>query len=139
MKLSVKSDYATRAVLSLAQNYHRGAALSAEEMGATHGIPPNFLVQILIELKSAQIVKSVRGKAGGYLLAQAPEKITFGDVLRCVHGEIFDSPGLTNPNTPPELRLAWRQLREAINAAADAITFQQLVDASSEKGKMYYI
>src|SRR5271169_2411029 len=108
-------------------------------MASSQGIPPNYLVQILIELKSAQIVKSQRGKEGGYLLARPPAKITFGDVLRCVHGEIFDSPALSNPQNPPELREAWGRLRQAVNQTADSITFQELLEQSAEKGKMYYI
>lgn len=139
MKLSVKSDYAARAVLWLCQHHQEGVARTVEEMASDQGIPPNYLVQILIELKSAQIVKSQRGKDGGYLLARAPADITFGDVLRCIHGEIFDSPGLTNPHSPPELRKAWRHLREAVNDAANEITFQQLLESTVEKGKMYYI
>jgi len=139
MKLSIKSDYATRAVFWLSQHYAQGVARTIEEMASAQGIPPNYLVQILIELKSAHIVKSQRGKEGGYFLARPPAKITFGDVLRCVHGEIFDPPGLVNPSTPPELRQAWGQLRDAVNRTADAVTFQQLVEASQDKGKMYYI
>jgi Rrf2 family protein len=139
VKLSVKSDYAVRAVLWLAQHYPGGQARTVEEMASAQGIPPNYLVQILIELKSAQIVKSQRGKAGGYLLARPPAKITFGDVLRCVHGEVFDSPALNDPQNPPELREAWGRLRQAVNQTADAITFQELLEAGAEKGKMYYI
>ena len=139
VKLSIKSDYAARAVLWLAQHHQEGAARTVEEMASAQGIPPNYLVQILIELKSAQIVKSQRGKEGGYLLARPPAKITFGDVLRSIHGEIFDSPALNNPSNPPELRQAWQRLRRAVNQTADAITFQQLLDESLEKGKMYYI
>jgi Rrf2 family protein len=139
VKLSIKSDYAARAVLWLSQHYAEGVARTIEDMASEQGIPPNYLAQILIELKSAQIVKSQRGKEGGYLLARPPGQITFGDVLRCIHGEIFDSPALSNPPTPPELRQAWQQLRGAVNQTADAITFQQMLDASLEKGKMYYI
>jgi Rrf2 family cysteine metabolism transcriptional repressor len=139
VKLSVKSDYAARAVLWLSQHYQEGGARTVEEMASAQSIPPNYLVQILIELKSAQIVKSQRGKEGGYLLARAPAKITFGDVLRCIHGEIFDSAGLSNPQSPPELRQAWQQLSRAVNNTADAITFQQLLEAANAKGKMYYI
>jgi Rrf2 family cysteine metabolism transcriptional repressor len=139
VKLSVKSDYAARAVLWLCQHYPEGVARTVEEMASAQGISPNYLVQILIELKSAGIVKSQRGKAGGYLLARPPDRITFGDVLRCIHGEIFDSPGLSDPHSPPELRQAWRQLRATVNEAADAITFQQLLENTEEKGKMYYI
>ena len=139
MKLSIKSDYATRAVLWLAQHYADGVARTVEDMASEQGIPANYLVQILIELKSAQIVKSQRGKEGGYLLARPPANITFGDVLRCIHGEIFDSPALGNAPTPPELRQAWQQLRRAVNQTADSITFQQMLESSLDKGKMYYI
>jgi Rrf2 family transcriptional regulator, cysteine metabolism repressor len=139
VKLSIKSDYAARAVLWLSQHYGEGVARTIEDMASEQGIPPNYLVQILIELKSAQIVKSQRGKEGGYLLARPPGQITFGDVLRCIHGEIFDSPALGNPQTPPELRHAWQQLRDTVNQTADSITFQQLLEAGLEKGKMYYI
>jgi Rrf2 family protein len=139
MKLSVKSDYAARAVFWLSQHYHEGVARTVEEMASAHGIPPKYLVQILIELKSAGIVKSQRGKAGGYLLARPPASVSFGDVLRCIHGEIFDSPGMSDPQSPPELRQAWRQLQTAVNEAADAVTFQQLLENAVEKGKMYYI
>jgi Rrf2 family protein len=135
----VKSDYAARAVLWMAQHYPEGAAHTVEEMASAQGIPPNYLVQILIALKSAQIVRSQRGKEGGYLLARAPAKISFGDVLRCVHGQIFDSPGLNDPQNPPELRRAWSRVRQAVNQSADSITFQELLEQSAEKEKMYYI
>ena len=139
MKLSIKSDYAARAVLWLAHRYQEGAARTVEEMALDQGIPPNYLVQILIELKSAQIVKSLRGKEGGYMLAKPPSRITFGDVLRCVHGEIFDSPALSEQQCPQELRQAWESLQKAVNLTADSITFQQLVEEGTDKGKMYYI
>jgi Rrf2 family protein len=139
MKLSIKSDYAVRAVLWLSQHYAEGVARTVDDMASEQTLPPNYLVQILIELKSAKIVKSRRGKDGGYLLARPPAQITFGDVLRCIHGEIFDSPALSNPPPPPELRKAWEQLRRAVNQTADSITFQQLIESSLDKGRMYYI
>ena len=138
MKLSVKSDYAARAVLWMARHYAKGQARTVEEMALAQGIPPHYLAQILIKLKSAQIVKSRRGKEGGYLLARPPGKISFGDVLRCVHGEIFDSPGLKNRQNPPELRAAWGRLRQAVNQTASSITFQELLEQSADK-EMYYI
>ena len=128
MKLSVKSDYATRAVLGLARHYPTGEALRVEDLAAEQGVPANYLVQILIELKSTQIVKSQRGKEGGYLLARAPANITLGDVIRCVHGQVFDSPALSDAHCPPELKAAWQSLQQTLNEAADKITFQQLLD-----------
>ncbi|MEW6303215.1 MAG: Rrf2 family transcriptional regulator [Verrucomicrobiota bacterium] len=139
MKLSVKSDYATRAVLALARQYHTGVAQRVESLGAEQGVPANYLVQILIELKSQRIVKSVRGKEGGYLLARPPAEITLGDVLRCVHGQVFDTPALSDAQCPHELREAWLRLQRSVNDEADSITFQQLLEKASEKEKMYYI
>jgi Rrf2 family transcriptional regulator, cysteine metabolism repressor len=139
VKLSVKSDYAARAVLWLSRYYQEGGARRVEDMATEQGIPPNYLVQILIELKSKQIVRSQRGKEGGYLLARPPAEITLGDVLRCVHGQVFDTPALSDPQCPVELKEAWLKLQSTVNEAADAITFQHLLEAGSDKEKMYYI
>jgi Rrf2 family protein len=139
MKLSAKSDYAARAVIGLARRYQSGESLRVEDLAVEQGIPPNYLTQILIELKSKQIVKSMRGKEGGYLLARPPSDITLADVLRCVHGEVFDSPALSDPHCPPELRAAWRALQETLDKTAEAITFQNLLDQGRDKEKMYYI
>jgi len=139
VKLSVKSDYATRAVLWLSRHHHDGVARKVEEMASEQGIPPNYLVQILIELKSKQIVKSQRGKEGGYLLARAPADISLGEVLRAIHGNVFDSPALSDPQCPPELRAVWKKMQSALDDTADEISFQKLLDASVGKEKMYYI
>jgi Rrf2 family protein len=139
VKLSVKSDYATRAVLGLARHFPNKTALRVEDLASEQGVPANYLVQILIELKAQGIARSLRGKEGGYLLARAPSEITLGDVLRAVHGEVFDTPALTDANCAPELRRAWQRLKSAVDEAADKITFQQLVDENAEKEKMYYI
>lgn len=139
MKLSVKSDYAARAVLGLAREYPSGAAVRADDLATEQGIPGNYLVQILIELKSAQIVRSVRGKEGGYLLARPPASITLGQVIRAIHGQIFDTPALSDVRCPTELRDAWRTLQTAVETAAERVTFQALLDAGEDKAKMYYI
>jgi len=139
VKLSVKSDYAARAVLGLARHYPTGVALRAEDLAAEQGIPANYLVQILIELKSQGIARSVRGKEGGYLLAKPPGEINLGDVLRAVHGTVFDTPALSDPDCPPELKRAWQRLQKAVESSAGEITFQQLLDEAGEKEKMYYI
>jgi Rrf2 family protein len=139
MKLSVKSDYAARAVLGLARHYAGGGALRVEDLAAEQGIPSNYLVQILIELKAQGIARSLRGKEGGYLLAKPPVEITLGDVLRAVHGAVFDTPALQDPECAPELRRAWHRLKDTLERAADAVTFQKLLEETAEKEKMYYI
>jgi Rrf2 family transcriptional regulator, cysteine metabolism repressor len=139
VKLSVKSDYAARAVLALARHYPDGGARRVEELAAPDGIPANYLVQILIELKAKGIVRSVRGKAGGYLLARPPTEITMGDILRALHGELLDTPALSDASCPAELRRAWTRLRTAFEQAADSITMQQLLDEGAGGDRMYFI
>lgn len=139
VKLSVKSDYAARAVLELARAHASGVACKVEELAAAQNVPANYLVQILIELKAKQIVRSLRGKDGGYLLARPPREITLGDVLRAIHGEILESPARSDPACPPELREAWERLQQATTAVADSINFQDLLDRAAESSKMYYI
>lgn len=139
LKLSVKSDYAARAVLALARRHGSEEVTRIDTIAVENGIPPSYLVQILIELKSGAIVKSVRGKAGGYLLARPPAQITFGDVLRSIHGQIFDSPAFTDTTCPPELQECWRRLRDAVEGEAAAINFQQILEASPGKHLMFDI
>jgi Rrf2 family cysteine metabolism transcriptional repressor len=139
MKLTAKSDYAVLAVIGLARHYQSGESVRIEDLAEQQGIPRTYLVQILIELKAQKLVKSVRGKSGGYLLARPPGQITLADVLRTVHGQVFDSPALSQPQCPPELRWAWNKLQKAVDDAADSITFQSLLEETSERAKMYYI
>lgn len=139
MKLSVKSDYAARAVLGLARRAQSHAPVPVDVLASENGIPSNYLVQILIELKAQNIVRSHRGKDGGYRLARPPSEITLGDIVRCVHGQGFDTPAIHDPHCPAELRAAWQRLQESVNAAMDSVDFQRLADDSADKAKMYYI
>ena len=139
MILSVKSDYAARAVLGLSRHFPGGAAVRVEHLAGEQAVPSNYLVQILLELKAQGIVRSVRGKDGGYLLARAPSRITLGDVLRAVQGSVFNTPALSDGSCPLELQRAWQRLQKTMETASDAVTFQQLLDESADKEKMYYI
>ncbi len=139
MKLSVKSDYAARAVLGLARHYPTGRALKVEDLAALQGIRGKYLVQILIELKAKGLVRSVRGPEGGYLLTRPPAEITLGDILRAIHGVVFDTVALEDEDCPPELRRAWKRLQKSVEVTAGEITFQKLLEDGAEKEKMYYI
>lgn len=139
MKLSVKSDYAARAVLSLSRHYGRGSAIKVETLAAENGIPAKYLVQILIDLKSQNLVRSIRGKEGGYLLARPPAEISLGEVLRAVHGPVFDTTALSDSQCPLELQQAWKRLQEAVDSTANSINFQKLAEDHASKQRMYYI
>jgi Rrf2 family protein len=139
VNLSVKSDYAARAVLGLARHYHSGKALRVEDLAREQHIPQNYLVQILIELKSSQIVKSIRGKEGGYLLDKAPEDISMAEVLRCIQGNVFEPAALQNQHCPPALKQAWMQMQSVLDKTAEGIRFHQILEEDSRSGEMYYI
>ena len=62
-----------------------------------------------------------------------------GEVLRAIHGSVFDTPALGDAQCPAELRRAWQKLQQTLDATADAITFQHLLDETVAKEKMYYI
>ena len=111
-----------------------------EDIAQEKAIPSNFLVQILIELKSKGLIQSRRGKEGGYNLAKSPREITVGDVLRAIQGDILEMPLLTESRCPEEIKRAWRRIKEAAEGTADRITFEDIcTEAATGKTQMYYI
>lgn len=139
MKLSTKTDYAARAVLALARQYSAGVAVTAGELARETQTPSSYLVQIMTDLRAQNIVKSHRGKSGGYQLARPPSAISLADVVRGVRGAILDISALSGSKCPLELRAAWKHLQVSIEQEANRITFQALVDAETEKDRMFYI
>jgi Rrf2 family protein len=81
MKVSKKADYALRALFTLVEHYGRGP-ISIRELAYRNDVPKRFLEHIMLDLKSQGWVESVPGKSGGYVLAQRPEKIRMGQVIR---------------------------------------------------------
>ncbi len=87
MKLSLRGEYTLRALVVLGLNYHR-PILRIQTISEQQNIPKRFLEQILNDLKSAGVVESKRGVAGGYRLAKSPEKITLATVIRHMEGAL---------------------------------------------------
>ena len=85
MRLSKRTDYALRAVFTLAGAYG-GQPISVRELAARNDIPKRFLEQIMLDLKSRGWVDSEAGIRGGYLLAKRPEEITMGEIVRHFDG-----------------------------------------------------
>jgi len=116
-----------------------GEVTRVETLAAEGALPPNYLVQILIELKASGLVRSIRGKDGGYQLARPASEITFADVLRAIHGPLFDSPAISDNRCPAEIQEAWRRLQTAVEREAATINFQQLLEGGAERNRMFYI
>lgn len=139
MNISSRCEYACRAIVELA---HRGGQEATEPMTATEiaerrGIPEKYLVHILLQMKRAGLVRSVRGSQGGYLLARSPDDITLFDVVCAIDGPILDPLPLQD-SAGEDLRPAWRQAAKAIEAAMRDITIRDILNWAA-KGEMYYI
>ena len=85
MKLSRKSDYALRALMSLVGKYGRGV-VSVRELAERNDIPRKFLETIMLEMKAKGWVESVAGRDGGFKLAVSPEQLTMGQIVRHFDG-----------------------------------------------------
>jgi Rrf2 family protein len=128
--LSSKARYALRALVELARM--NGAQATAGDLAERADAPRKFLEAILLELARRGIVVSRRGKLGGYLLARAPEAISFAEVIRIIDGPLALAPCVS--------RLAFRKcedcpdlatcsIREALLRARDATA--QVLEAYS--------
>ncbi len=84
MRISAKAEYACVAMLELAANYMEPQPVRIKAIADAQGIPQRFLVQILLQLKSAGLVASTRGAAGGYQLVRAPDQITLADIINAI-------------------------------------------------------
>ena len=88
MKLSLRGEYALRAIQVLGENYDPHRVVQIQEISKQQNIPRRFLAQILNDLKSAGFVESRRGIAGGYRLAKKPKDITLARLIRHVEGAL---------------------------------------------------
>ncbi len=129
--LSRKGRYALRALYALAADDARGPVLIAD-LAEREKIPRKFLEAILLELKNAGVLKSKKGKGGGYSLARPPEKITMGEVIRIIDGPLAPIPCASErafvkceecvDETTCGTRQVMQKVRNAIAAILDGTT-----------------
>jgi Rrf2 family protein len=81
MQITARAEYACLAMLELAVRYDDSKPIRLAELADKHGIPQRFLVQILLQLKTAGLIRTRRGMAGGYQLVKKPEMITLADIF----------------------------------------------------------
>jgi Rrf2 family protein len=85
MQLSMRTDYALRALFTLVEHYG-SQPIPIAELARRNDVPKRFLEHIMLDLKERGWVSSVAGKRGGYILARNPERITMGEVVRHFDG-----------------------------------------------------
>lgn len=87
MKISQKGLYALQAMMMLTRRYSQGA-IRIRDIAYEENLPEKFLELILLELKNARLVESVRGAKGGYQLRRAPEQIRLAEIIRLIDGPL---------------------------------------------------
>lgn len=128
MKLTAKSEYALLALIYLARN-NTGAFVTVQTIATSQGIPAKYLEQILLVLKRAKYLRSVRGQAGGYALAKPPEMISLAEIIRFFDGALAPTESVSvyfYESTPIEkekkLMDVFRDIRDYISEKMENMT-----------------
>jgi Rrf2 family protein len=119
--MSAKAEYAVRAMTQLASY---DTLVKTDDLAKAQGIPAQFLVDILSELRTDRLVRSHRGREGGYELARPATDISIADVLRCIDGPLASvrDIGLGDlPYSGPTAALTdvWRALRASMRSVLE--------------------
>ena len=137
MKLSTRARYGTRALLDLAR--HEGEKpVQLKEIAGRQDISLHYLEHIIAPLVGAGIIKSIRGARGGLQLTRQPKDVKLGEVIQLLEGAIAPVDCIGDPASCERADLCvtrdvWCEMKEAIEAALDAVTLQDLVDKQKIK------
>jgi len=131
MKLSTRSRYGTRLILDMAQRYQEGP-IQLGAIAKRQEISVKYLEQLIIPLKRAQYVKSVRGSRGGHMLAKSPDEITVGEIVEALEGSVrltdcIDNPAACNRSDQCLTRLVWKEATQAMYDKLNSITLSDLL------------
>lgn len=134
MKLSTKSTYGLRAILDIALD-NKNSAVSIMDISKREDISVSYLEQLLNRLRREGLVRSVRGPKGGYLLSKKPDKITIGDVVRILEGDISpvycitprkDSKNICDRSKSCATKVVWGKLAKAMSDCLESMTIEDL-------------
>lgn len=133
--LSKKAKYAIKALLALA-DHQRDEPMRISDLARAEQIPPKFLELILLGLKNQGILRSRKGKGGGYLLARDPADIYLGQVVRMFDGPLAPIPCASETAYFPcadcrseaicGVHLAMREVRDATARVLDGTSLTTL-------------
>jgi Rrf2 family protein len=146
MRISSKGEYGLRALLDLAQRFGDGP-IQSRDIHQRQGIDENYLNQILILLRRAGLIESVRGPQGGHRLARPPAQITVLEALTALEGPLLPADAGRDALTPTEpldrelIRDVWSSTRDLLEQHLAAITLDDLYQRKRQRtGEvMYYI
>ena len=133
MKISTKGRYGLRAMVDIALNSN-GDFIPLKQIAERQNISENYLEQVFSTLRKSDLVKSIRGSQGGYALSREASKVTVGEVLRALEGELSitgddsDSASFEKSIEDCIKKTVWQEVNKSINAVVDSITLEDLVE-----------
>lgn len=134
MRISVKVDYAVRAMAQLAADRSE-QPVKADTIARAQDIPLKFLLGILADLKRAHLLRSQRGADGGYWLARPATDISLADVIRAIDGPLANVHDtslaqLTYTGPAESLREVWMAVRTSLRSVLETVSLAELASGS---------
>jgi len=129
MKLTLRSEYALLALVSLARQQDAREFVAVRTIAEAQGIPPKFLETIMLALKRAHYLQSSKGQHGGYALAKPAGQITLAEVIRSIDGALAPTESASKyfyATTPIEkerkLLRVFREIRDLVSSRLEGTT-----------------
>ena len=120
--VSAKAIYGLCAIIELGYNYNSGP-IQIRDIALAHNIPQHYLEQLLVSMKKAGLVESIRGAHGGYTLARHPTEISIMDVLTSLDGRLEVMPEQRRENA---LSFFWTEIEEIIEKSIN-MSLEELI------------
>ena len=142
MKLSTRTRYGIRAIIELAEHYGDGP-LQLRIIAKDQVVSVKYLEQLMAMLKSAGIVRSVRGSKGGYVLAKSPEQIKVSDCFECLEGSVITTECVEDESYCERTndciaRQLWTEVQKTVMGVLQSMTLQNLVDRAKQNKAIHY-
>lgn len=131
MKLSTKGRYGVKAMVDLAIHYGK-EPVSIKSISERQNVSEYYLEQLFAPLRKAELIKSVRGAQGGYVLSKSPEKITVKEIMEVLEGPVEISDCLEDGSCSNidccATRLLWARIKDSIDSVMESTTLQDMID-----------
>ena len=136
MKISTKGRYALCVMVDLAEHRQEGY-IALKDIASRQNISKKYLEQSVALLNRPEILKTIRGAQGGYMLARAPEAYTVAEILKIAEGSLAPIPNLDDPSeaaaaADAQLLPIWQGLYSVVNDYLEGITLQDILDRQME-------
>lgn len=142
MKLSTRTRYAVRAMIELAQN-ETSRPLQLKIIAERQDISVKYLEQLMAVLRSAGLIRSVRGSKGGYVLSKAANQVRLSDILHCLEGSVTTVECVEDSQSCVRAaecaaRQVWVKVQRAIEEVLQSITLQDVVNMTKDAKQLDY-